>query len=164
MNALLDFPDDARLWVYAFDRELTPADAARARDILDAFMAQWNSHGEPVAGAWTFVENWFLLIAGHCPAGIGGCATDSSVHAVKAFCEATGVNAFDRDLVFYRDGDDRVQAAGRGAFQGLVDSGAVTGETMVFDPTITTVGDARSGRLERPMRECWHARAFATTG
>jgi len=36
----------------------------------------------------------------------------------------------------------------------------VTLDTIVFDNTVTSVGDVRSGRWERPAAGAWHGRAF----
>ena len=40
---------------------------------------------------------------------------------------------------------------------------SVTLDTIVFDNTITRVGDVRSGRWERPAADAWHGRAFFGT-
>jgi len=162
MKSILEFPDDARAWVYALDREVTAAEQRRLRDILNTFVDQWNSHGEPVTGAWSLVERRFIILAGYCTAGIGGCSTDSSVRAVHEVENALGVNAFDRTLVFFRDNSETVHAVAQAQFQAYVNEGRVTGSTRVFDPTITTVGELRTGRFERPLRDSWHARAFSS--
>lgn len=163
MKTTLDnLPDEARLWVYALDRVLTEEERARAAKLLDAFVFGWTSHQVPVAGAWEIVEDRFILVAGHCTDGVSGCSTDASVRVVKEVERATGTRAFDRSLVFYRDGDGRVAAAPRPAFQTLVDQGRVNADTRVFDGTVQSVGDLRAGRFERTFGESWHATAFAS--
>ncbi|MDH3197323.1 MAG: hypothetical protein OEO21_03705 [Candidatus Krumholzibacteria bacterium] len=154
-------PDDARLWVYALDRPLTGEERARAVVLLDDFVAQWTSHEVPVAGAWVVVEDRFILVAGHCTDGVSGCSTDASVRVVKEIERVTGARAFDRSLVFFRDGDGRVTSVPRAEFQAFVEQGRVTADTRVFDGTIHSVGDLRAGRFERSFGESWHARAFA---
>ena len=48
----------------------------------------------------------------------------------------------------------------RHRFSALAASGSVTLDTIVFDNTITRVGDVRSGRWERTVADAWHGRAF----
>ena len=153
-------PDATRVWVYAFNRELSEEDNVKATGILDAFLPQWVSHGVPVIGAYEIVEDRFLLLAGYCNEGIGGCSTDSSVRVVKEIEQALGLNAFDRNLVFFRDGAGKVVAVSRADFQELVNQSHVSAETTVFDTTIQELGDLRSGRFETTFDQSWHARAF----
>lgn len=153
-------PDDARLWVYALDRALDPNEAAEVGEILEAFVRTWQSHGEPVTGVHELVEDRFIILAGYCASGIGGCSTDSSVRVVKDIEKRFGLNAFDRTLVYFRNGGGKLVAVPRPDFQEMVRQGHVKPETPVFDTTITSVGDLRSGRFETTFGKSWHARAF----
>lgn len=153
------FPDDAKLWVYAFSRPLSGDDRERVASELAAFVPTWNSHGAPVHGAFEIVEDRFLLVAGYVDAGIGGCSTDSMVRVMKQLREA-GIDGFDRTLVFFRDAAGRVQAVKREDFQAIVKAGQVDSDTVVFDPTIQFVGDLRRGAFETTFGRSWHAAAF----
>lgn len=153
-------PDDARLWAYGLDRELTDAEIGKVTQILDAFMANWASHQAPVDGSYKLVDARFVVMAGQCADGVSGCSTDSSVHAVREIEAALDINAFDRSLVFFRNGGGSVVAVARSDFQELVTNGHVTDETIVFDTTITSVADFRGGRLETTFAKSWHAKAF----
>ena len=42
----------------------------------------------------------------------------------------------------------------------LVEEGAVTRDSTVFDNSVTRVGQLRSGEWERPVRDAWHGRAL----
>jgi hypothetical protein len=154
-----NFPDDARLWVYALSRPLTSDELGRVTAELSAFVPTWNSHGAPVHGAYEILEHRFVLIAGYVDAGIGGCSTDSMVRVMKQLREA-GIDGFDRSLVFFRDAAGKVQAVRRDDFQQLVGTGQVDAHTVVFDPTIQVVGDLRRGAFETTFGRSWHAAAF----
>jgi len=160
LDAFAQMPDDARLWAYAFDRALTPEDTGRIDGMMAVFLPQWVSHGSPVTGAYTVFENRFLLIAGTCTDGIGGCSTDASVRMVQEIGAALEANAFDRTLVFFRNGGGRIVAVSRNDFKELVAQKHVAPETLVFDTTIQTVADLRAGRFETTFEKSWHARAF----
>ena len=153
-------PDSTRLWPYALDRKLDSAQVQRVDEIMSAFLPEWNSHGASVIGAYELIESRFLLIAGYCVEGIGGCSTDASVNVVQEIERATGVNAFDRSLVFFRDGGNKAVAVSRSDFKELVRQRHISPDTLVFDTTIQSLGDLRKGRFETPFEKSWHARAF----
>jgi len=153
-------PEEARLWVYALNRALDPNEAEAVNGALDTLVDSWESHGEPVAATYEVVEDRFIVLAGFCPSGIGGCSTDASVGVIKEIEKRFDVDAFDRSLVFFRDGGGKLITAPRPDFKEMVHQGHVTAETPVFDTTITTVGDLRNGRFETTFGKSWHARAF----
>lgn len=159
-DAFAQMPDDTRLWAYAFDREFTPDEVERLDEIMRAFLPGWVSHGTSVIGAYAVVENRFLLVAGYCGDGIGGCSTDSSVRVVQEIASALQANAFDRSLVFFRNGGGKVVAVSRDDFQELVKQKHVSPDTLVFDTTVQSLGDLRANRFETAYEKSWHARAF----
>jgi hypothetical protein len=154
-------PDDARLWVYGFDRAIEPDTRAKVEADLSAFLRTWTSHGAAVDGAFMLVEDRFLLLAGCCEAGIGGCAIDESVGLVRSFKEKYGLDGFNRDTVFFRNEDGSIEVVTRESFQANIDEGRVDNNTVVFDVTLTNLKALRAGDLESTLESCWHARAFA---
>ncbi len=162
MNTLFpEFPDDARVWVYALSEPLSDDARTRVSERLDAFVGNWQSHGVPVTGAYAIAENRFVLITGYVPDGISGCSTDSSVRVMKELREEHDIDGFDRSLVFFRDSKGTVQAVKRADFKALVDAGQVDGNTVVFDTTIQFIGDLRRGGFETSFGKSWHATAFS---
>ena len=153
-------PDGARLWVFALANELSQAQHGVVTARLDEFLSGWKSHGTPVHGAYKVLDDRFVLIAGYVDDDVSGCSTDSMVRVMKALRQEHGIDGFDRSVVFYRDASGAARAVKRDEFQKLVEAGAVRDETIVFDPTIQTVGDLRSGRFETTFARAWHATAF----
>lgn len=154
-------PDDARLWIYAADRPLTADEQRHVVESLGTFLANWSSHRRPVRGEAHLLDDRFLMIAGDIPGGdISGCGIDASVHALEAASSELGFGWASALTLFYRDEEGRVQGVSRRAFKQLAEAGRVTGATPVFELSLPTVGDFRSGRFERPAGESWHAAAF----
>ena len=87
VNEFDQLPDDAQLWAYGFDRSISPEVLAAMTRDLRAFVDSWTSHNAPVSGAAAIVEDRFVLIVGHCQAGIGGCSIDRSVAVIRSFAE-----------------------------------------------------------------------------
>ncbi len=162
MNSLFpDFPDEARLWVYPLAKPLSADERTRVAESLDAFLNGWASHGTPVHGAYALLDDRFVLIAGYVDDGVSGCSTDSMVRVMKKLREESGIDGFDRTLVFFRDSANRVQAVSREDFKQLVEAGNVDANTPVFDATIQFIGDLRRGGFETSFAKSWHASAFS---
>lgn len=158
------FPDDARLWVYTADRPLTAADQQALQDALDAFFAQWLSHGRAVQGAATCYADRFVLLAAEIPGGdISGCGIDASVHVLDALANDLGFRWASGLVVAYRAVAGPVQVVPRRAFKQMARAGEVGPETTVFDLGVTTVGDLRHGKFEGPAQAMWHSVAFGLT-
>ena len=64
-------------------------------------------------------------------------------------------------MVYFRGSSGLVHGCTRPQFQELAIDGDVTGETMVFDTTVTSVADFR-GRFEKPAKESWQGSLLAT--
>lgn len=159
-NLFNGIPDEARLWVYALARPLSEDEHRLVNERLAAFVPTWNSHGAPVHGAYEILDDRFVLIAGYTDGGVGGCSTDSMVRIMKELRE-TGIDGFDRSLVFFRDAKQKVQSVKREDFQEIVKAGQIDADTAVFDTTIQFVGDLRRGGFETTFSKSWHASAFS---
>ncbi len=160
MTLFPGFPDSARLWVFALARELSTDEHELVTERLGAFIDAWKSHGAAVHGAYAILENRFVLIAGYLDDAVSGCSTDSMVRVMTSLRKEHGIDGFDRSIVFFREVSGGVRAVARDEFQKRVESGAVGDETIVFDPTIQTVGDLRGARFETTFARAWHATAF----
>ena len=150
-------PDDARVWVFGTDRALSAAEAARLLAVVDAYLARWAAHGAPLASARDWRDDHFLTIAvDQRAAGASGCSIDALFHQLQDLERSLGVSIVGGGRIFYRDEAGAVQAADRSTFGELAGRGELTPDTIVFDPTVTTLGSWRSG-FERRASESWHA-------
>lgn len=155
-------PDDARLWIFAASRPLTPEESGRLLARVDGFVDGWLAHGHTVTGARDWRHDRFLLVgADERATGVSGCSTDSLFRVLKELEGQLGAGLLDRSGVWFRDAGGEVRSATRAEFRALVRSGEVDGETRVFDNTISTVGELNAGKWEVPVRDSWHAEAFA---
>ncbi len=155
------FPDDTQMWVYGFAKPLSEADKGLIRHTMDQFLPQWVTHGQPVDGGYAIVADRFVLLAGRLESGISGCSIDSSVRNFKMLRDKHGLDGLNRGLVFFRDRQGVVQSRPYSQFQKSVDAGEVDSASMVFDTTIDTLRDLRSGRFELKFGASWHARSFS---
>lgn len=163
LSSFSALPDDARLWMHAAAAPLSTTTQAALLDRLSAFMESWTSHEEPVEGVAAILDDRFLAIAAAPAEGgeISGCGIDALTHAVDDAAAALGIEWVPSLHVLYRARDTSVVAVSRSTFQQHAEEGAVTAETPVFDPSLTTLGALRDGQFERPARNSWHAQLLA---
>lgn len=155
-------PDDARIWIYAADRDLNELEENRVVEILQEFCASWESHGRPVASGATMVESRFAVISGHIPGGdISGCGIDASVHALDNARAELGIEWLPSLLVHYRDANQVIRSVSRAQFRVSAEAGEVHLETTVFDLEVQRLGDMRAGKFEQPAGATWHRHAFS---
>ena len=156
-------PDDARVWVFGTDRALAAAEAPRLLDVVDGYLSHWAAHGTPLASARDWRDDHFLTIAvDQRAAGASGCSIDALFHQLQDLERALGIAIVGGGRIFYRDAQGIVHATDRATFIDFAERGAVSPETPVFDPTVTTSGAWRTG-FERPARESWHAALLPKT-
>ncbi|CAN5816237.1 hypothetical protein BH23GEM6_BH23GEM6_08190 [soil metagenome] len=156
------FPDHARLWLFASNQTLKPETATVLLRRVDEFLDQWHAHGHPVVGARLILHDHFLLVAADEQAtGVSGCSIDSLFRVLQQVERELQVSLLDSSRVHYRDEQGAVRSVPRADFRRLVSIGEVGEDTHVFDNTISTMGDLRADRWEKPLRDSWHAEAFA---
>jgi hypothetical protein len=153
-------PDAARLWINAADRNLTSEEQRNVLDALGDFISDWSSHGRKVEGEVMILRDRFIVVAAHIPGGdVSGCGIDASVHALGGISRALGFDwAPALDIFFEHDG--LVKQVDRGSFSHLAGTGQVDLETIVFDVSLSTLGQFRQGAFARPAHESWHGRVF----
>lgn len=97
-----NFSDDSKVWVYQSSRMFSMSEAFEIEDILTEFTNTWKSHGAPVKGyANLFFGQFIVLMADESAAKVGGCSTDSSVHAIKSIEKKCKVNLMDRQTLAF---------------------------------------------------------------
>jgi hypothetical protein len=165
LSAFSALPDDARLWIHAAAAPLSDATQAALLDRLSTFMEDWTSHQHAVEGAATILDDRFLVIAAEPTGGgdISGCGIDALTHAVDEAASTLDLAWVPALHVLYRTPEGTVAAVSRPEFKARADAGSVTPDTLVFDPSLTTLGALRAGQFEMPARESWHAQLLGAS-
>jgi len=162
-SLLPDLPDAARVWIHP----ATDALSAKTQDVLlkqlRAFVARWSSHNQAVEGDAAVLHDRFVILAGARVDGAdpSGCAIDDATQAVDEAAGALGIDWVPSLHVLYQTEDGSIAAVSRATFQDRVEAGAVTTDTTVYDPSVTTLGAVRHGDFEQSAGQSWHADAFA---
>ncbi len=155
-----DFPDNARIWVIAADRDLDASERQAIFSRLTSFFEAWSSHGRKVVADCTIQRDRFIIVGAYVPGNdVSGCGIDASVKELDAIAEETGFARAPILDVFFA-GEQGVSQVDRATFASLARGGSVGSETMIFDTSIAEAADWKQGRFERPISESWHADVF----
>ncbi len=147
-------PDNARLWVYTANRELTESEANEINQLLKQFTDQWVSHQIPVPANAHILDRRFLLIfADESNHGVSGCSTDASVRMVEAICSKYDVDFFDRFIFAYAQ-NDAVMAGSKDQIQDLLHASEINENTLFFDGLVKTK-DEFQNRWKVPLIDSW---------
>jgi len=152
-------PDTSRVWIFASDRKLTPTEADQVLEQAYAYLDQWKAHGAGVNAACELKYDQFLFVASDdsSAANPSGCSIDDMTRAIQRIAAQVGISFLPGPKVFYKENGE-VKVAERPEFKALAQEGKINGETLVFDNTLISLRDIRSGKWELPARESWHQR------
>ena len=150
-------PPDARVWIFASDRPLAGSDANQLLDAVDQFLDQWKAHGVPLRCAREWRDDRFLAIGVDPTAEqASGCSIDGLFRGLRQLESTLATVLVGGGRVFYRDASGAPQVASRKGAQALFETGQLSGDTTVFDTSVTDVASYR-GRFEQPARDTWVA-------
>lgn len=159
--SLDDFPDTARVWVFGAERELSGHEARVLFDAVDAFLEGWAAHGVPLRAARAWCHERFLVVAVDiASAPPSGCSVDALVTVLRNLERTLDVGLLGNEAVWYRDSGGDIRRASRRRFRALATQGEVVPDSVVFDNSITALGEMRAGGWEGPARDRWHAAFF----
>lgn len=152
-------PADARLWIFAAERPLSDSEQQRLLAIVDDFLDQWKAHGHPLAAARELRYGQFLLVGvDQSQEGASGCSIDTMTRTLGTLERELGVEILNHMPVLYRT-PQGVAREPRPSFGSRARAGEVTADTIVFNNSLTRVGDLAE-KWEVPARASWHGKAF----
>ena len=156
------FPSASRIWIHVADRPLDDRQARELKEGMDRFAETWTSHARPVRGAVSLVDRRILvLVADVVDGDLSGCGIDKASRRLDRVASALGFSWLGALKVVYRDDEGTLTAVARSEFRSASAAGTISAETLVVDPTLTTLGEFRDGRMERRAGDSWHARLLA---
>ncbi|MDB4899098.1 MAG: hypothetical protein JWN53_906, partial [Gemmatimonadetes bacterium] len=150
-----NLPDASRVWIFGSDRPLTEEATTTLLKGVDEYLTEWKAHGAPLTVASQFRDARFLVVAvDQSTTGATGCSIDGLFRVLQGLESRIGASLVGGGRVFYRDATASVQSASRSEVPALAASGAITKDTVVFDTSITDLGQFRSG-FEKRAKESW---------
>jgi hypothetical protein len=149
-----DFDINSRVWVYQSNRLFFISEALEIEDILNEFLAKWNSHGTPVKGYANLLFGQFVVfMADERATGVSGCSTDSSVRVIKDIEQRFNVGMFDRQLLAFVV-KDKIQMLPLNQLKYAVENGFITPGTLYFNNIVKNKSELLNNWMI-PVKESW---------
>jgi len=155
-----DFSPSSRVWIYQSNRLFFISEALQIEDMLNNFVANWNTHGTPVKGYANLLFGQFIvLIADETVTGVSGCSTDSSVRVIKQMEELFKVDLFNRqNLAFVVK--DKIQTLPMFQLDYAMDNGFITPDTIYFNNLVSNKATLLKNWMV-PVKDSWLAAKIA---
>lgn len=148
-------PDDARVWIFGSDVPVVGGAADTLLAAVDDFLAGWHAHGAPLRCGREWRDDRFLVVGVDVSQEMAsGCSIDGLFRTLQRMEREIGARLVGAGRVFYRTADGSVSIAPRTELAQLVAGGQITGDTRVFDLSITTAGAWRA-RFEQAGAASW---------
>jgi hypothetical protein len=155
-----DFATDSRVWVYQSSRLFGLSEALHIEELLNSFVANWQSHGDPVKGYGNlFFGQFVVLMADERATGVSGCSTDSSVRLIKQIEQLFKVNMFDRQMLAFWV-KNKIQMLPLAQLQYAIDNKFITPDTLYFNNLVQTKEELDNKWLI-PVNESWLAKRIS---
>jgi hypothetical protein len=149
-------PDDARVWVFSADTALSEPSVHTLIGEVDEFLLSWKAHGHPLRAARDFRDQRFLAVGvDQSTEGASGCSIDGLFRTLQDVQSRIDGNLLQGGRIFWREDDGSIRSGTRAEF-----ARTATGETRVFDTTVTTAGAWREA-FERSAKDTWHGQILA---
>ena len=150
-------PAHARVWVYKCAQAFTPEQRKAIMDRGRAFTASWAAHGAALDACVDVLLDHFVVVAvDEQQAMASGCSIDKSVRFVQELEKDMAINLTDRMVVLYEK-EGGVRACRVPEVEGLMRSGELTADIVVFDDLVNTKADL-DARFRSRLHETWMAR------
>ncbi|TAF09534.1 MAG: ABC transporter ATPase [Flavobacteriia bacterium] len=152
-------PDDSKIWIYQSNRKFSDIEIQEIEHELKIFLDNWTAHGQHLEASFVTRYNRFIIIAVNQEVQAAtGCSIDASVQLIQTFEQKYNVDLLDKMNVTFKMGE-HVAFKPLIEFKKLAKEKAVSGNTIVFNNLLNTVGEWKDF-WEVPASESWHNRFF----
>lgn len=154
LKTVTEMPAHARIWIYKTPRNLGQAEQKLVREKGAEFAAGWAAHGSALDACVDVLYDRFVVIAvDEQQALASGCSIDKSVGFIKQLEYDLNLMLTDRMLVIF-DQDNKIVSCRLQELPDLIKEGIITGDTMIYDDLVATVGDLHD-HFHVPLKESW---------
>lgn len=154
------FPDESRLWLFAFSAPLDLNQLTRLAQGFEAFKPHWKTHGELIDSEWMLLEDQILAVVertmGTEPSG---CAIDAMLRQTQKLAQAIELDLVDAQRVVIRQGSS-LRILPKSDIPALIEFGELHPETHVLDLGLLELGQLRGGKLTRRLENTWIGRKY----
>ena len=155
MKKFDEMPDNARVWIYQINRNLSPEEELEIQREADSFVANWTAHGSAMdAAVQIFYHRLIVLAANEEMAQTSGCGIDKSVKFFQELGKKLNLDFFQRTTVLYMlDGEWKESPLH--VFWAMRKAKLIQDSTLVLDNTIKSVQELKKKWVVK-FEDSWH--------
>jgi len=145
-----------KVWIYLSDKELSTEMKASISIDCDAFLKEWNAHGNMLTGSAEILHNRFIVIKiDETGYAASGCSIDKQVQFIKSLEQKYSISLLNRLLVAYKEnGSVTVKPANE--VKRMLKEGSLSLDTIYFDAAIVDAQQFATS-FEIPISKSWLA-------
>ena len=152
-------PDQARLWIYQAERRLRPDELSLVEASSEAFLNQWQVHGQDLKASFKVEYDQFLIISvDESFSQASGCSIDASVHLIQALENELKISFMTTSQVAFMKNDE-ISLLPFNQLKSQIQAEVIQPETLVFDNTVQNLEQFRAGWLKESSKT-WVNRYF----
>jgi hypothetical protein len=136
MTAFEQMPPDAKVWIYAANRKLSPSEQEIITRKGHEFTTGWTAHNNQLRAEFAILHDVFLVLMVDVHFNeVSGCGIDKSVHFMQAIDREHDLNLFNRlQVELLVNGE--VLLTGKQKLSVMLQDGAVNEQTVTFNKNL----------------------------
>jgi len=150
----IPFPNHSRVWIYQADRKLLPNETSFILEKGKEFTASWAAHGnELTAQLYVELDHFIIIALDEQMEAASGCSIDKSMKLILDLQKQLGLSLTNRLISAFYINNEVVLLPYNEVKVG-VETGSLTGDSMVFDTTIQDLNTLKTSWL-KPLKNSW---------
>lgn len=150
----IKLPDHSRIWIYQAERELTANEVDFITQNGQKFTATWAAHGNALLAELLVIDNHFIILALDEEMEMAsGCSIDKAMKFILDLQHTLSINLTNR-LISAFPIENKIALMDMAAVRAALKTGQLNGDSLVYDPTISTVKELKSSWL-KPIYQTW---------
>lgn len=156
---LASFNALSRVWIFTCDKALNESEQTSIQMDIDAFCAQWDSHGATLkAAGFILFSRVLLLVVDESVHSISGCSVDKSVAFIKRLEVKYEISLFDR-LLHSAFVSNQWQTASIASWSIKLKSNEINMDTIFVDTLVNNLQDMQH-HLTKKLGDFWLKRVI----
>lgn len=153
-------PAHARVWVYQADRRFNEKELMMAKQTLERFCGNWNTHGAAMPTSFDIRFGQILILAvDESQLGASGCSIDSSVRTLRDLEQTLQINLLDQGKVSFFKSDNQLEVLPFSVIKTQVATGAIQSDSLVLNPTVARKSDLDTVWITK-AKDSWLGKFF----
>jgi hypothetical protein len=138
MHHFETMPTDAKAWIYAANRKLTPDEKNKINAKIKQFVSNWTAHEQQLKASIDVLHDlFFVIMVDENYNAVSGCGIDKSIHFMQEVEMEFNIKLFNRMQIELMSENEIIITSKSDAAK-LYNEGKINDETIFLNKNITT--------------------------